>query len=727
MPRSINDMIVEVGRLRNRLERDIVEGQAAKSLSDIFDAAERGLGEQQRLFRSLDVTASGRVVRSVKNVETAGKIAEDLRVEIDEWIVGPGRRWADRAVPIVQDAGRQLARMNLDVEFVSQDMIDEIFDHVPRAERAALKVGKGELYRIMGTVGDDVQDWFRNELLDSVVNGLPVQGAGSLAQRLFESGRLKPIVVRTEKGRLIRRSLRQRANAIARVESAKIMNAVHDSIAQRALGSDRVAKNSNPQDSRTTNICSRASRQPVMTRDEWIASPFGLPPRLRGPFHWCRSVMIWGERSWFEDEEEGAKPRPKKPPKKRPPRKRREPEPTPLAKADAADIALMADASRPVQDRVAAYGRVRGDAKIAQIKALERYQGRRLKELQAEKAAIDADQSRINRRSDALWREQEAIETPEVKSQYPVLSERRRAFPRLQELADEYELLSDQATENVVKINRLEQEIRIGAGRDVRDRVAAVLAQPGDAIKARVPRPSKQGARESAREFQRRIEAADAIEEGRDFLNTIMAPTATTTGKAFAVDVKMGTGSRAFARKGGVPKSRRRPRQRAGESYESWSARVEEAYDRPAEISNHEVHLSKRKAGIGATGTAVHEFGHTIEYATGAGGFSAEFIKYRVGSGPMRTMKSWGFTGYNKRADLIRKNNPDRFEDVMAWAEEKAKEMATYTGGIYGHGTTELISMGLEALWRDPIGFVTKDPEFARFLFGVLDGSYKVD
>ena len=93
----------------------------------------------------------------------------------------------------------------------------------------------------------------------------------------------------------------------------------------------------------------------------------------------------------------------------------------------------------------------------------------------------------------------------------------------------------------------------------------------------------------------------------------------------------------------------------------------------------------------------------------------------------MRTMKSWGFTGYNKRADLIRKNNPDRFEDVMAWAEEKAKEMATYTGGIYGHGTTELISMGLEALWRDPIGFVTKDPEFARFLFGVLDGSYKVD
>ena len=303
MPQTIPEMIVTINRLRNQIEREVVDELAVKPLVAIFDRAERELWKQRRLFLGLDVTPQGTIKQSVKNLEASIKITDDLQSEINRWIVRPGRRWTDRVLPILDDAGRALARANLDVDLISQDLVDEVFRHIPNTERAVLRVGKTELYHIMGTVGTDVQDWFRFEMLDAITKGLPVQGAGSLAQRLFESGRLRPIMVRTEKGRLIRRSLRQRANAIARVESAKIINAVHDSLGEKALGPDRVGLNSNPRDSRTTDICLRASRQPPMTKQEWIASPLGLPPRLR-PFHWCRSVIIWGEPDWFDTEDE---------------------------------------------------------------------------------------------------------------------------------------------------------------------------------------------------------------------------------------------------------------------------------------------------------------------------------------------------------------------------------------------------------------------------------------
>ena len=165
-------------------------------------------------------------------------------------------------------------------------------------------MGKDELYTIVNTVGDDVSAWFRREMLDGMIEGIPVVGPGdTLERRLFESGRLRPVSVRTEKGRWIRRSIAQRARSIARIESVKIINATHDTLAREALGEeDLVGRNSNPSDSRTTDICRRAAQREAMTREEWLNSVFGLPPRLR-PFHECRSVMIWGRREWFDGTE----------------------------------------------------------------------------------------------------------------------------------------------------------------------------------------------------------------------------------------------------------------------------------------------------------------------------------------------------------------------------------------------------------------------------------------
>ena len=89
------------------------------------------------------------------------------------------------------------------------------------------------------------------------------------------------------------RSIATRANAIARIENAKIMNAVQLALCQRALGNEAVYTNDNPLDDRTTGICREASEQPPMTLDEWAASKWGRPPRLR-PFHLCRSVLVGG-------------------------------------------------------------------------------------------------------------------------------------------------------------------------------------------------------------------------------------------------------------------------------------------------------------------------------------------------------------------------------------------------------------------------------------------------
>lgn len=76
-------------------------------------------------------------------------------------------------------------------------------------------------------------------MLDSVVDGIPVQGAGdTLTNRLFASGRLRPITIITKSGRTITRSVKQRAQAIARVESAKILNAVQEAKVTEALGDD---------------------------------------------------------------------------------------------------------------------------------------------------------------------------------------------------------------------------------------------------------------------------------------------------------------------------------------------------------------------------------------------------------------------------------------------------------------------------------------------------------
>lgn len=296
---SVNTMIRRMHEYREEIEHDIIDGDAAELMA-IFDRAERRLVDVQTRFDRFVTSGNGELQKIPENIQTAQAIVDEMTDEIEAVIVRPGKDWAQQAIPRAFAAGQELARVNMDVDFISPELVQAAFQNVAQSSRAVLQVGFENTYRIMNVVGDDVADWFRRELTDAVIDGIPVQGGGdSLATRLIQSGRIKPTKIKTESGRIITRTIRQRGNTIARVEMARVVNKTHEVLAAEALGGEAVYVNSNPRDSRTTDICRRASQEAPKTLREWDNSQFGRPPRLN-PFHLCRSVLIGGKEGWFD-------------------------------------------------------------------------------------------------------------------------------------------------------------------------------------------------------------------------------------------------------------------------------------------------------------------------------------------------------------------------------------------------------------------------------------------
>jgi hypothetical protein len=55
----------------------------------------------------------------------------------------------------------------------------------------------------------------------------------------------------------------------------------------------------------------------------------------------------------------------------------------------------------------------------------------------------------------------------------------------------------------------------------------------------------------------------------------------------------------------------------------------------------------------------------------------------------------------------------------MGWKDEFFDH---YCGKYYKDGATEIISMGLEKMYKDPIAFLDKDPEYFEFIVKVMWG-----
>lgn len=114
------------------------------------------------------------------------------------------------------------------------------------------------------------------------------------------------------------------------------------------------------------------------------------------------------------------------------------------------------------------------------------------------------------------------------------------------------------------------------------------------------------------------------------------------------------------------------------------------------------------------TATIVHEIGHVIEYERGAE-FRAKrmaFFNARTeGDTLTRLSEINPRAGYRDNERTLR----DRWEHP-------------YTGKVYDfdsdeNSASEVISMGIESLYEDPIGFFRADPEYADFIIAYLRGS----
>jgi hypothetical protein len=114
----------------------------------------------------------------------------------------------------------------------------------------------------------------------------------------------------------------------------------------------------------------------------------------------------------------------------------------------------------------------------------------------------------------------------------------------------------------------------------------------------------------------------------------------------------------------------------------------------------------------------VHEMGHHVEFQVdGVKGVAREFLAHRVGNQPLRKLKElFPDTNY--------KDDEEGRDDDFGRAFGAGSRASWYVGKHY-QGATEIVSMGLEKLHADPLGFARDDPEYAGFILGILDGSLR--
>lgn len=119
------------------------------------------------------------------------------------------------------------------------------------------------------------------------------------------------------------------------------------------------------------------------------------------------------------------------------------------------------------------------------------------------------------------------------------------------------------------------------------------------------------------------------------------------------------------------------------------------------------VYLSSRND----VGTFVHEMGHVLESDPGFAALAQGFLVKRCGDEKPHVMRR------DKRGNP-EWGREDDFTKVFG-------DNAGYVGRHYPHASTEIFSMGLEQLYRDPVKFAKNDPEYFNFVVGTMRGHIK--
>lgn len=114
--------------------------------------------------------------------------------------------------------------------------------------------------------------------------------------------------------------------------------------------------------------------------------------------------------------------------------------------------------------------------------------------------------------------------------------------------------------------------------------------------------------------------------------------------------------------------------------------------------------------------TWVHELGHHYEYSMpGAAAACRAFVTHRCGKQDFKKLKDL-FPGNGYGDD--EKGRDDNFGKAFG------PNRSWYVGKVYPDGSTEVLSMGIEKVYEDPAGFAKADPEYFRFVLGVMRGSF---
>lgn len=116
-----------------------------------------------------------------------------------------------------------------------------------------------------------------------------------------------------------------------------------------------------------------------------------------------------------------------------------------------------------------------------------------------------------------------------------------------------------------------------------------------------------------------------------------------------------------------------------------------------------------------------HEIGHCVEYNPEATRLAQEFRTRRTAGSQEVSFRSKFGRGY--KAD--ERGSPDDFKKAhlaAGYDDKEAEHRAHYTGKRYVSGSTEVISMGVELLKKDPAAFAKADPEWFAFTTGIMTG-----
>lgn len=121
--------------------------------------------------------------------------------------------------------------------------------------------------------------------------------------------------------------------------------------------------------------------------------------------------------------------------------------------------------------------------------------------------------------------------------------------------------------------------------------------------------------------------------------------------------------------------------------------------------------------------TAIHELGHVLEEFGEVHELVQGFLHHRLKG---ETFQQLNQVLKTDRFDDWEEGGKDKFHRaflgrLLGLTKSEANDRAFYTGKHY-IGATEVLSMGAELLYDDPIGFAQRDPEWFDFTVGILRG-----